>query len=43
MSKAGIMRFDATRARELLTDGVTEMTLAINQGQIDALLEPHYL
>lgn len=39
MSKAGIMRFDATRARELLTDGVTEMTLAINQGQIDALLE----
>lgn len=39
MSKAGIMRFDATRARELLTDGMAEMTLAINQGQIDALLE----
>ena len=39
MSKAGIMRFDATRARELLTDGMAEMTLAINQGQMDALLE----
>ena len=39
MSKAGIMRFDATRARELLTDGMAEMTLAINKGQMDALLE----
>ena len=39
MSKAGIMRFDATRARELLADGMAEMTLAINKGQMDALLE----
>ena len=39
MSKAGIMRFDAARARELLADGMAEMTLAINQGQMDALLE----
>ena len=39
MSKAGIMRFDATRARELLADGMAEMTLAINKGPRDALRE----
>lgn len=40
MSKATtIMRFDASRARELLAEGMAEMTLTEKRGQIDALLE----
>ncbi len=39
MNKSAAMRFDATRARALLSTGLSEMSLGENQGQIDALLE----
>ena len=41
MSKAGIMRFDATRARELLSDGTAEMTRLgrFSETELDSLLE----